>query len=96
MISDSADTLTALRLAGIEGKGVKTPEELEEAANKCLETDVAILLFTSTLAEKSRSFVDSLKERSFPLVVEIPDREHCGEKYDSLTSYVRDAMGIKL
>lgn len=96
LLSDSADTLTGMRLAGIEGKGVKTAEELQKAAKECIDTDIAILLITNKLADKSREFVDELKTLKCPLIVEIPDKEHCTVAHDSITRYVQEAMGIKL
>ncbi len=96
LLSDSVDTLTGMRLAGIEGKYVKTADELISAAKSCLDTDIAILLITDKISDKARNFVDELKTLNRPLIVEIPDKEHCTETNDSITRYVREAMGIKL
>ncbi len=76
---------------------VTSPEELEKEALTCLEEqDIAILLVTNTLADLSRSFLDGLKQRKHPLIVEIPHKEHCDENHDSITRYIQEAMGIKL
>ena len=96
ILSDRADTLAGMRLAGIQGQLVKEGEMLEGTIEKSDFSSVAILMITKSLAEKNRSFVDSLKQQNQPLVVEVPDRENCGEESDSITRYVREAMGIKL
>jgi len=96
LLSDSTDTLAGMRLAGIEGKNARNADELKKFAEECLDTDIAILLITNKLADSSRSFVDELKTRKSPLIVEIPDKEHYTEEHDSITSYIQDAMGIKL
>jgi len=96
ILSDRADTLAGMRLAGIQGQLVKEGEQLESIIEKTDLSSVAILMITKSLAEKNRSFVDSLKQQNIPLVVEVPDRENCNEESDSITRYVREAMGIKL
>ena len=53
-------------------------------------------MITKSLVEKNRKFVDKLKEKNLPLVVEVPDSENCEEESDSITRYVREAMGIKI
>ena len=41
--------------------------------------------------------IDTIKlERRLPLIVEIPDRHGTGRKPDFITSYVNEAIGLKL
>ena len=41
--------------------------------------------------------VDDVKlNRRLPLIVEIPDRHGTGRKADFITSYVNEAIGVKL
>ena len=41
--------------------------------------------------------IDNVKlERKLPLIVEIPDRHGTGRKPDFITSYVNEAIGLKL
>lgn len=96
MISDRGDTLAGMRLAGIEGTLLKTNEDVEKFIENTDFSNIAILMINKSLAEKSRSFVDSLKQKNRPLIVEVPDRENCDEDSDSITRYVREAMGIKI
>ena len=47
LISDNVDTLTGMRLAGIEGVVVHGSRELKEAVEKaCADPEIAILLLT--------------------------------------------------
>ena len=53
------------------------------------------------LAEAMRrefpEIIDNVKlERKLPLIVEIPDRHGTGRKPDFITSYVNEAIGLKL
>lgn len=96
LLSDDTESLTGMRLAGVEGKNVKTAEEYENAAKECIGTDIAILLISTPVADMSRQFTDDLKKQNRPLIVEVPDREHLDDSRDSITRYIREAMGIKL
>lgn len=96
ILSDKTDTLAGMRLAGIEGSIIKSGKELENFVNSNSFEDIAILMITKSLVEQNRKFVDKLKERNLPLVVEVPDSENCEEESDSITRYVREAMGIKI
>ena len=92
LISDNADTLVGMRLAGIEGELVH-----EDAVNRCLaDEQVGIILITHRLCELCEDFITQTK-RSYdkPLIVEIPDR-HGSQGSDSITRYVRDTIGIKI
>lgn len=98
LISDNSDTLTGFRLAGVEGTRAQTREETLaaiEAAAK--DSTVGILLITEKLAALCPEQVSALKLTSVsPLLVEIPDRHHTARAPDSITRYIREAIGIKV
>ncbi len=97
LISDNADTLVGMRLAGIEGELVHDAQAVEDAVNRCLaDEQVGIILITHRLCELCEDFITQTK-RSYdkPLIVEISDR-HGSQGSDSITRYVRDTIGIKI
>ena len=98
VICDNIDTQIGLRLCGIEGVVVHEKKETEEAINYCLERkDIAILLITEKLSRMVPELIDGLKlSIREPLLVVIPDRHGTGREPDSITKYVRDAIGVKL
>jgi len=98
VISDNIDTLTGMRLAGTEGVVVHEKHELEEALAKILENQsIGILLITEKLAKTFPMEIAQIKlGRKLPLVIEIPDRHGTGRTPDSITSYVREAIGVKV
>ena len=98
VISDNNDTRVGMRLAGIEGTVVHEPEEVNKALKEAMAMeDVAVILMTERLVKMCGPLVDDLKlNRSRPLIVEIPDRHGNGRAKDSITRYVRDAIGIKI
>lgn len=98
VISDNIDTQIGMRLAGIEGVVVHEQDEVNRALAEAMEMeDVAVILMTEHLVTMCGELVDELKlNRSRPLIVEIPDRHGNGRAKDSITRYVREAIGIKI
>ena len=98
LISDNNDTLTGMRLAGVEGAVVHERDELKEALNKALaDKDIGILLLTEKFGREFPEIIDNVKlNRKLPLSVEIPDRHGTGRKPNFITSYVNEAIGLKL
>ena len=98
VITDSTDTQVGLRLAGIEGVVVRTPEEARAAiARAQADPEIGILLITEHLAAQYADLIAPLKLTAHtPLVVEIPDRHSTGRASDSITRYIREAIGVKL
>ena len=87
-----------MRLAGIEGVVVHEDSEVRDALTKAMDyDDVAVILMTERLVSLCPDLVYNLKlNRKQPLIVEIPDRHGNGRAKDSITRYVRDAIGVKI
>ena len=98
LISDNIDTEIGMRLAGIPGVVVHKEQEVKDALNEAIKMeDVAVILITENLVNLCRDFIYDLKlNLKKPLIVEIPDRHGNGRAKDSITKYVRDAIGIKI
>ena len=59
--------------------------------------DVAVILITENLVKLCTDFVYDLKlNRKKPLIVEIPDRHGNGRAKDSITKYIKEAIGVKI
>ena len=98
LISDNVDTQVGMRLAGIEGVVVHTAPEVQKALQDAADQeDIAVVLITETLLSLCPSTVYDIKlNRRRPLIVEIPDRHGNGCTKDSITRYVREAIGVKI
>lgn len=98
LISDNVDTLTGMRLAGIEGEIAHGRKEAKQAVEKVLEDrNLGILLLTEKLSFEISELVDEIKlNRKRPLLVEIPDRHGSGRQQNFITNYINEAIGIKL
>lgn len=98
LISDNVDTLTGMRLAGVDGIVVHEREELREALENAMhDPSIGIILLTEKFGQEFPDLVNEMKlELKMPLLVEIPDRHGTGRKKDFITSYVNEAIGLKL
>ncbi|MDF1616714.1 V-type ATP synthase subunit F [Petrocella sp. FN5] len=98
LISDNIDTKTGMRLAGVSGVVVHKKEEVIEVFNDILKNpEVDIVLMTEKIALLIPEMIDDVRlNYQTPLIVEIPDRHGSERKSDSITRYVRDALGLKI
>ena len=98
LIADNVDTLTGMRLAGVEGVVVHSREELKAELTKAVaDREIGIILLTEKFGREFPDIVDDIKlNRRLPLIVEIPDRHGTGRSPDFITSYVNEAIGLKL
>lgn len=98
VITDSTDTQVGLRLAGVEGVVVREPTQVREAIQAAAaDREIGVLLITEKLASMCEDLIAPMKLTAHrPLVVEIPDRHSTGRAPDSITRYIREAIGVKL
>ena len=98
LISDNVDTYTGMRHAGVDGVVVHEREELYQALQDALQDKtVGIVLLTEKLGREFPDMIDQFRlERKMPLLVEIPDRHGTGRSKDFITSYITEAIGLKL
>ena len=92
------DTVLGFRLVGIEGIVVKTPEETEKALSEVFGRDnVGVVVIPERLAAGVREAIDSyMFTKSFPLIIEVPDRQGPMEGRMAIRDLIRKAVGIHL
>lgn len=98
LISDNTHTQMGMRLAGIEGVVVHEPERVMDELNKAMsDKENAVILVTEKLMKMCRDKIYDIKlKRPRPLIVEIPDRHGTLEVSSTISSYVSEAIGIKM
>lgn len=98
VITDSTDTQVGLRLAGIDGVVAREEEAVRGAIRAALDDpSIGVLLVTEGLATLCADLLSPVKMTArTPLVVEIPDRRSKGRAPDSITRYIREAIGVKI
>ena len=98
LISDNVDTYTGMRLAGVDGVVVHERKELRDQLEKVLQDkSIGIVLLTEKFGREFPDILDEFRlDRKIPLLIEIPDRHGTGRKKDFITSYITEAIGLKL
>jgi len=98
LISDNIDTYTGMRLAGVEGVVVHERSELKKALEQTIANkEIGIILLTEKFGREFPEIIDDVKlNHKKPLIIEIPDRHGTGRRPDFITSYVNEAIGLKL
>ena len=98
LISDNKDTLTGMRLAGVEGVVVHERQELKDALDAVFQDkEIGIVLLTEKFGREFPDLIDDVKlNRRLPLLIEIPDRHGTGRNENFITDYVSEAIGLKL
>jgi len=98
LISDNHDTYIGMRMTGVEGCVVHTAGEVEAALREAsANPNIGVVLITAKLMELCRAAIYAQKQNQpRPLIVEVADRHGEGKITDSITRYVREAVGIKI
>ena len=98
MLSDNVAPLMGMRMSGVDGVVLHREDELRQKLSQLLkEDDIAVILITSTLLNMIRETVYDLKlNLKQPLIIEIPDRHGNGRTKDSITKYVKEAIGVDM
>lgn len=98
LISDNIDTYTGMRLAGVEGTIVQGRDELKDSLESAIaDKDIGIILLTEKFGREFPEIIDNVRlHHKTPLIIEVPDRHGTGRKPDFITSYVNEAIGLKL
>ena len=97
LLTDDADTLVGLRLAGIQGKLLQKNEDALLQIEKISEDkEIGMILITPAVAKALGSSLTELKKKNLPLITEIPDSNPQNNSADNVTDYIRNAVGIKI
>ena len=98
LISDNIDTYTGMRLAGVEGVVIHERNELKNALEQAIsDKEIGIILLTEKFGREFPEIIDEVRlHHKTPLIIEIPDRHGAGRTKDAISSYISEAIGVKL
>lgn len=98
LLSDNVDTLTGMRLVGIEGEIIHERNVLLNRLEELMkDKTIGIILLTTKLIELCPDIIFDIKlKQREPLLVEIPDRHGQSKIGETIDSYVSKAIGTKL
>ena len=73
-------------------------DELKEALERTIaDKEIGIILLTEKFGREFPEIIDDVKlHHKTPLIIEIPDRHGTGRRPDFITSYVNEAIGLKI
>lgn len=97
LISDNADTLIGMRLAGVKGVVVHLREDIINTFEDIFKNqEIQIVLITEKLADVVPDIILDIRlNRKYPLIVEIPNRHGAKKPPDSILEFIEESMGIK-
>ncbi len=92
------DAVLGFGMVGVEGRVAENADEAQSALQEALnDRQVGIVIITEPVAELIRPQVDRyVFSQSFPLIVEIPDRQGPLAGRPTLREMVNQAIGINL
>lgn len=98
LISDNVDTLTGMRLAGINGVIVHNREEVLSKLNEVSnDSEIGIILVTELLANMVEEEIKNIRlDSRRPIVTIIPDRHGERRQKDYITNYIKESIGVKI
>ncbi|MCI8407172.1 MAG: ATP synthase subunit F [Oscillospiraceae bacterium] len=98
VISDNIDTQLGMRLTGIEGVVVHQPQEVAQALERVFsDGEIGVVLMTTKLVNLCPELVFEYKlTHKRPLIVEIPDRHATAHISETISRYIREAVGIRI
>lgn len=98
VISDNIDTCMGMRMTGIEGVVVHEQSEVKQQLKKVFaDSEIGIVLMTQKVINLCPEVVYEYKlNHKSPLIVEIPDRHATSKISDSISNYIKEAVGIVL
>jgi V/A-type H+-transporting ATPase subunit F len=98
-VMGDSDTVTGFMLGGIkDGYPVKNLEEAEQTLEKLSKTDVSIIIITEKIGDELRTIIDKLtKERTLPMIIEIPDKTGSIEREsEPLSKLIKRVIGVEM
>lgn len=96
-IAGDGDTLTGLRLAGIDGELASSAEQVRRLVEKAVaDESVAVLVITQACADLCPEELTQLRlSASRPLVAVIPDSKG-GKVRDEMAALIGETIGVRI
>ena len=92
------DTVLGFAIVGVSGRVATDADEAQRAFETLLQDqETSIIIMTERVADMMRATVDQyLFTETFPLIVEIPDRQGPAPDRPGIRELVNNAIGIKI
>lgn len=98
VIADNLDTLTGLRLAGINGQVVDENQSFEAIFNNTLSSkEYGVIMISPQLIAAHQELVDDVRfNQAIPLIVAIQGPNEYQSPTNSITDTIQQAIGMQL
>lgn len=96
-LCEKTETMTAMRLGGIESRQVSNFEEAQSSLETLLEdANVGLIIVSENVHNMIKPLIMKTKlERKDTLIIQIPEPDGVRDK-DYIMKYIKNSIGIKL
>ncbi|MDO4670603.1 MAG: V-type ATP synthase subunit F [Aerococcus sp.] len=98
VIADNIQTITGMRLAGVDGVLINDDAEFKKQLDSALQdNEIGIIMISPSLIKAHQSQVDEVRfNRSTPLIAEIEGPLENPDEKTSIADTIQHAIGISL
>jgi len=90
-------TATAFRLAGVEITVTRPEQSARDLALLLKKADAAVILVTTPIAASLQSEIyETNLNRTYPVILEVPEIKDIRDRQTSLIEYITEALGMSL
>ena len=96
-LCESQETLTAMRLGGIEGKLIHSDEEAKSLIDQLIkDSQIALIMVSENIHNRIKPYIMPIKLAcKHTLIIQIPETDGLKDK-DYIMKYIKNSIGLKL
>lgn len=98
VLADNLDTLTGMRLAGVNGKLIKDNSQFSRIFNKVIEDkEIGLVLISPELIDANQDQINEVRfNRSTPLITSVSGPNEWQDQDDTIAATIQHAIGIQI
>ena len=98
VLTENLDTLTGMRLAGVDGTLITEDVDFSDIFAKVIEqSEIGLVLISPKLIEKNQDLINEVRfNRSTPLITSALGPDEWQKQDDTLSATIQQAIGIQL
>ena len=97
LLTNHTDSSIGLRLAGVDSVIVRNASRARQALEElCSDEELGLLLVTAETESMCRDELTVLRQKGRPLIVCIPDSNDAFKQTNTISDYIKNAIGIKI
>lgn len=97
LLTSRTDASIGLRLAGVETVLVRTADQAVQAIEELRsQQDTGLLLITAEMENWCSEQLAAIRRQGRPLVTSVPDSKNGFNQSDTISDYIKNAIGIQI